>query len=180
MTTPGAMTHTRPGWRTPEGMRFRMVFSPFTTSVCPALFPPWKRTTTSASAASRSTTFPFPSSPHWAPITSVADMGSEAEQVRGDDVRHGAQLGERGVWDGIVDVDERERHAAHALAAELDAGDVDRVAAEEHADVADHPGHVAIVQHEDVALGHGLHPEVVHLRQADRSGAEDRPGDDGL
>src|SRR3546814_12243874 len=39
------------------------------TSVWPALCPPWKRTTTSARSASQSTIFPFPSSPHWAPIT---------------------------------------------------------------------------------------------------------------
>src|SRR5919201_1942110 len=41
--------------------------------VWPALLPPWKRITSSACSASRSTTFPFPSSPHWAPtITSPA------------------------------------------------------------------------------------------------------------
>src|SRR6185369_6647233 len=40
-----------------------------TTSVCPALCPPWKRTTASARLASQSTILPLPSSPHWAPIT---------------------------------------------------------------------------------------------------------------
>src|SRR5512140_405643 len=55
----------------PEGMRWRTVFWPSTTSVCPALFPPWKRTTTSAFRVRRSTTFPFPSSPHCAPITTT-------------------------------------------------------------------------------------------------------------
>ena len=40
-----------------------------TTSVCPALCPPWKRTTTSARLASQSTILPLPSSPHWAPTT---------------------------------------------------------------------------------------------------------------
>jgi len=68
------MTHTVPGWRTPAGTRFSTVFSPFTTSVWPALLPPWKRATTSASAASRSTTLPFPSSPHWVPMTIVAGI----------------------------------------------------------------------------------------------------------
>src|SRR5215831_17427314 len=44
------------------------------TSVCPALCPPWKRTTTSARADSQSTIFPLPSSPHWAPITATLAM----------------------------------------------------------------------------------------------------------
>src|SRR6185436_3194415 len=41
------------------------------TSVCPALWPPWKRTTTSARALSQSTILPLPSSPHWAPMTAT-------------------------------------------------------------------------------------------------------------
>src|SRR5262249_27419319 len=40
--------------------------------VCPALLPPWYRATTSLRSARRSTTFPLPSSPHWAPTTTVA------------------------------------------------------------------------------------------------------------
>src|SRR5205085_12517897 len=41
------------------------------TSVCPALWPPWKRTTMSASSESQSTILPLPSSPHWAPTTTT-------------------------------------------------------------------------------------------------------------
>src|SRR5919205_3227929 len=41
------------------------------TSVWPALWPPWKRTTTSARCDSQSTILPLPSSPHWAPITAT-------------------------------------------------------------------------------------------------------------
>src|SRR5579883_251962 len=41
------------------------------TSVWPALWPPWKRTTTSARSLSQSTILPLPSSPHWAPITAT-------------------------------------------------------------------------------------------------------------
>src|ERR1700687_3653818 len=52
-------------------MRWRTVFSPPTTSVCPALFPPWNRTTTCACSVSKSTTLPFPSSPHCAPTTTT-------------------------------------------------------------------------------------------------------------
>src|SRR2546425_10465870 len=116
----------RPGWSTPAGTRFRTVFSPFTTSVCPALLPPWKRTTTSASAASRSTIFPFPSSPHWVPVTTTAGTGTlQPQHVGRDDLRELPQLGQHVRRYGVVDVDQGERHAAHALAAELDAGDVD-------------------------------------------------------
>src|ERR1700761_5937486 len=41
------------------------------TSVWPALWPPWKRTTTSACSDNQSTILPFPSSPHWAPTTTT-------------------------------------------------------------------------------------------------------------
>ncbi len=44
------------------------------TSVWPALWPPWKRTTTSARSLSQSTILPLPSSPHWAPITTTFAM----------------------------------------------------------------------------------------------------------
>src|SRR4051812_47685946 len=73
-TTPLPMMHFLPGWRTPAGTRCRTVFTPPTTRVCPALAPPWYRTTTSAQEVKRSTTFPFPSSPHCAPTTTTLDM----------------------------------------------------------------------------------------------------------
>src|SRR5580700_9822667 len=44
------------------------------TRVWPALWPPWKRTTTSARSDSQSTILPFPSSPHWAPTTATFAM----------------------------------------------------------------------------------------------------------
>src|ERR1700690_3274777 len=44
------------------------------TSVWPALWPPWKRTTTSARSDSQSTILPLPSSPHWAPTTATLAM----------------------------------------------------------------------------------------------------------
>src|SRR2546423_3708057 len=43
-------------------------------TVCPALFPPWLRTTISASAVSTSMILPLPSSPHCAPIKMVLAM----------------------------------------------------------------------------------------------------------
>src|SRR2546429_5244832 len=96
----------RPGWSTPAGTRFRTVFSPFTTSVCPALLPPWKRTTTSASAARRSTIFPLPSSPHWVPMMTVAGIDLQPQDLRRDDLRQRAQLGQHLVGDRVVHVDQ--------------------------------------------------------------------------
>ena len=40
MTTPLPMTQVQSGLRMPEGNRCRTNFSPFTTTVCPALLPP--------------------------------------------------------------------------------------------------------------------------------------------
>src|SRR5215469_12054081 len=44
------------------------------TRVWPALWPPWKRTTTSARSQSQSTILPLPSSPHWEPTTATLAM----------------------------------------------------------------------------------------------------------
>src|SRR5260221_12877831 len=55
----------------PEGTRCNTVFLPPITSVCPALCPPWKRTTPWAWSVSQSTTLPLPSSPHWVPMTTT-------------------------------------------------------------------------------------------------------------
>src|SRR5215831_10391927 len=41
------------------------------TSVWPALWPPWNRTTMSACSDSQSTILPLPSSPHWDPTTTT-------------------------------------------------------------------------------------------------------------
>src|SRR3954452_24334915 len=60
----------------PLGMRWNFHVSSSRTIVCPALLPPWKRTTSSACSASRSTTLPFPSSPHWAPTMTSPGMAS--------------------------------------------------------------------------------------------------------
>src|SRR4051812_45261288 len=44
------------------------------TSVWPALWPPWKRTTISARSDSQSTILPLPSSPHCEPTTVTFDI----------------------------------------------------------------------------------------------------------
>src|SRR5438105_2783015 len=70
-TTPLPMKQSTLGRMIPEGMRCRTVFLPPTTSVCPALCPPWKRTTPCARSVSQSTILPLPSSPHWVPMTTT-------------------------------------------------------------------------------------------------------------
>src|SRR3569832_75048 len=55
----------------PLGIRCSAVFTPLITSVCPALWPPWKRTTPCAISVSQSTSLPLPSSPHWVPTTAT-------------------------------------------------------------------------------------------------------------
>src|SRR6266581_6291504 len=59
----------------PEGISCRAVFTPLMTSVWPALWPPWKRTTPCAWSVSQSTTLPLPSSPHWVPTTTTLRPG---------------------------------------------------------------------------------------------------------
>src|SRR4051812_12111259 len=68
------MMASLPGRTTPEGSSDSLYVTPSITSVWPALWPPWKRTTTSARAESQSTILPLPSSPHWAPITATLDI----------------------------------------------------------------------------------------------------------
>src|SRR5258708_23133045 len=58
-----------PFLRMSEGTRCGTVFLPPIARVCPALCPPWNRTTPCAWSVSQSTTFPLPSSPHWVPMT---------------------------------------------------------------------------------------------------------------
>src|SRR6187397_1428147 len=55
----------------PDGISLSTVFLPPMTSVWPALWPPWKRTTPCACSVSQSTTLPLPSSPHWVPMTTT-------------------------------------------------------------------------------------------------------------
>src|SRR5271155_2415572 len=60
----------------PEGIRCSFHSTSPRTIVCPALLPPWKRTTAPARSASRSVIFPLPSSPHWAPTMTIPGMPS--------------------------------------------------------------------------------------------------------
>ena len=75
-TQPDPITGTQFGYKTPEGVKDNAILSSPTTIVWPALLPPWKRTTKSADEAKKSVTLPLPSSPHWAPRTTVVDKFS--------------------------------------------------------------------------------------------------------
>src|SRR5438067_3942949 len=75
ITTPLPITHSLPRCRIPDGIRWSFQVLPLRTIVCPALLPPWKRTTASARSASRSVILPFPSSPHWAPTITSPGIG---------------------------------------------------------------------------------------------------------
>src|SRR5258708_18474351 len=69
----------------PEGTRCNTVFLPPITSVCPALCPPWKRTTPWAWSVSQSTTLPLPSTPHGVPMTTpfLATVSALAQIAHG-------------------------------------------------------------------------------------------------
>src|SRR4051812_4017700 len=71
ITTPLPITDSLSLRTTPEGSNESLKVIPSMTSVCPALWPPWKRTTTSACSDNQSTILPLPSSPHWAPTTTT-------------------------------------------------------------------------------------------------------------
>src|SRR5437867_4656592 len=78
-TTPQPITHRQPLCRMPEGMVCSTYFSRPTTTVWPALLPPWKRTTTSTCGVMTSTTLPLPSSPHCAPTTTTLGMSGPSQ-----------------------------------------------------------------------------------------------------
>ena len=86
-TTPLPMTDSLPPRTRPEGSSASLNTLPSMTSVWPALWPPWKRTTTSARADSQSTILPLPSSPHWAPTTTTPAM-THSVHKRGDKGRN--------------------------------------------------------------------------------------------
>src|SRR5262247_3652732 len=81
ITTPQPITHRHPGCRMPDGIECRTYFSRPTTTVWPALLPPAYRATTFTCGASRSTTFPLPSSPHCVPTTTMLGMVHPSKDV---------------------------------------------------------------------------------------------------
>src|SRR5215469_5658110 len=97
-TTPLPMKQRTSSRRIPEGIRERMVLRPPMTSVCPALWPPWKRATAAARSVRRSTTLPLPSSPHWVPMMTTnlpTAYDPLAHQVQDEDAdQHAAEPGD--------------------------------------------------------------------------------------
>src|SRR3989344_8080153 len=75
-TIPAPRTIGFPSRRHPEGRRRKTCFLPLTTIVCPALAPPEALATISKCSARRSTIFPFPSSPHCAPMMALTTPSS--------------------------------------------------------------------------------------------------------
>src|SRR3712207_9026683 len=67
-------------------------------TVCPALLPPWQRTTYGTRPPSRSVALPLPSSPHWAPISTTAgiSLSSPSDSSPAVDLpagRRGSEIG---------------------------------------------------------------------------------------
>ena len=82
-TTPLPMIDSLPGRNTPDGSNESLYVIPSITSVWPALWPPWNRTTMSACSDSQSTILPLPSSPHWEPTTTTFAMRNFPHQADG-------------------------------------------------------------------------------------------------
>src|SRR3972149_530169 len=107
----------------------------------------------SASAASRSTILPLPSSPHCVPTTATVFM--LIFSLRPD------------LWTS----------SAPGVGPESEPRDIDLPLAEYRSDGAHHARHVAIMQHQEVAFGHGLDPEAVDSDETHRAVADHRAGD---
>src|ERR1700690_3675047 len=115
----------------PDGTRWNFHSRLPRTIVCPALLPPWKRTTASARSASRSVTFPLPSSPHWAPTITMPGTVEEFSRAAPPPRARSCGVSGRG---GVV----RIPSACAGRAAGDLVGDATRVAAEERQELA-HP-----------------------------------------
>src|SRR4030067_940894 len=129
-----------------------------------------------------STTFPLPSSPHWAPRTMMFFNGSplflEHQIFRGGDVRKLAQLREDFFRNRVVHVDERNRRTPGLLPPELQARDVDPLLAQERPDAPPPDGDVEVLQHQHPPGKFGVAPEQVDLHDAG-GGAAYRAGNGG-
>src|SRR3954470_7455560 len=117
-TTPLPITHSLPGWRIPDGMRWKAHFSPSRTIVWPALLPPWKRITRSAFSARRSMTLPLPRRPTGRPRSPCrtcrqGSLRSERTRPRGA-VGERLGAGESGLRPHApVGAEQRQRTPAH-------------------------------------------------------------------
>src|SRR6267142_857835 len=107
------------------------------TSVCPALWPPWKRTTTSARALSQSTIFPLPSSPHWAPITATLAIWFRSLECRRLYLLHRLR-------DRLIHLQKRDRVGPGRGPAQIEVRDVHAGIAQKRTELADESRFVLI------------------------------------
>src|SRR5262249_51380054 len=93
ITTPFPITQRLPGCRSPDGIRCSLQVFPLRTKVRPALVPPSNAHTASPRCASRSVIFPLPSSPHWAPTTTIPGIRNPVYVGRGR--RYGGAMADK-------------------------------------------------------------------------------------
>src|SRR4029434_3329481 len=93
ITTPLPMIDNLPSRTTPDGSNDSLYVEPLITRVCPALWPPWKRTTVSACSDSQSTILPLPSSPHGAPPTTTFAIDVKPLEMKNPGARPGFGCG---------------------------------------------------------------------------------------
>src|SRR5271163_2100242 len=103
----------------PDGMRWNFHSSSPRTIVWPALLPPWKRTTASPRSASRSVILPLPSSPHWAPTTTIPGIAAQCMSRSGSDRGH-ADVGAEVLT--VIGTEQGKRITAHLDEARHGAG----------------------------------------------------------
>src|ERR1019366_6512239 len=77
----------------------------------------------------------------------------------------------------FIHFENAERGSSHAIAPELQSANVYSGLPEHRAHRADHTGNVAIMQHEEVTLGHRLNPVAVDPGQAQHAISEHGAGD---
>src|SRR5262245_23358745 len=136
------------------------------TRVWPALWPPWKRTTTSARSDSQSTILPLPSSPHCAPTTTTLAIVRSSLESQGSCLTHLRQRldgGEHRRRHRAIDLDQRDGIAARLVAAEMEGRDIDAAIAENGSEGADEARLVGIGDVEHVGAELGLHVDALDL-----------------
>src|SRR5208283_1351200 len=104
-------------------------------------------------------------------------INSELEQRRRGNCRNGLEPVEDGGRHGFVHFENAQRGSSHAIAAELQSANIYSGLPEHRAHRADHSGNVAIMQHEEITLGHRLDAVAVDPGQAQRAISEHGAGD---
>ena len=90
------------------------------------------------------------------------------------DGKHRSQQGRR---NRVVQAEHHHGIPAHDAATHLHRGDVDVVLAQQGAQLADDPGHVAVAGEQHVAAGDHVHRELIDAGNAQLTFGEHRPGD---